>query len=232
MKGWVYVISNKAMPGLVKVGYSMKDPEIRASELNTTGVPHPYLVDFEALVDNPFSVEQACHKELASCREGKEWFRSSPEQAIAAIKRVVEGDIYTENYKRVDRARAEEIARQTAEIRRQESIKEEKRLQREIAIDQRRKEINEKYESLLAEVLPKATYWSYFMVVAFFILILVAILFPNMQETSGFLLVAILSFIITPLVRGQIEEKTKRSKEYQALISKREEELKALDEGG
>jgi len=33
MKGWVYVITNKAMPGLVKIGFSMKDTEIRASEL-------------------------------------------------------------------------------------------------------------------------------------------------------------------------------------------------------
>ena len=26
LKGWIYVISNKALPGLVKVGYSTKDP--------------------------------------------------------------------------------------------------------------------------------------------------------------------------------------------------------------
>jgi len=36
MKGWVYVISNKAMSGLVKVGYSTKDPELRAAELSHT----------------------------------------------------------------------------------------------------------------------------------------------------------------------------------------------------
>ncbi|WP_295427803.1 GIY-YIG nuclease family protein [uncultured Thiodictyon sp.] len=33
MKGFVYVMSNKAMPGLVKIGYSTKHPELRAEEL-------------------------------------------------------------------------------------------------------------------------------------------------------------------------------------------------------
>jgi hypothetical protein len=40
MRGWIYVISNNSMPGLVKVGYSMKDPEERAKELDHTGTPH------------------------------------------------------------------------------------------------------------------------------------------------------------------------------------------------
>ena len=46
MKGWVYVISNKAMPGIIKVGYSNKDPKERAAELGT-GAPHPYKVEYE-----------------------------------------------------------------------------------------------------------------------------------------------------------------------------------------
>jgi hypothetical protein len=34
MVGWVYIITNESMPGLVKVGYSSKHPEYRAAELN------------------------------------------------------------------------------------------------------------------------------------------------------------------------------------------------------
>jgi len=37
MKGWVYVITNKAMPSLVKVGFLTKDPGLRAKELGNTG---------------------------------------------------------------------------------------------------------------------------------------------------------------------------------------------------
>lgn len=47
MRGWVYIITNKSMPGLVKIGYTMKDPELRAAELYNTGSPHPYKVDYD-----------------------------------------------------------------------------------------------------------------------------------------------------------------------------------------
>lgn len=53
MRGWVYVMSNRSMPNLVKVGFSSKDPELRAKELAHTGTPHPYVVDYEALVRDP-----------------------------------------------------------------------------------------------------------------------------------------------------------------------------------
>ncbi len=70
MKGWVYVISNKAMPGLIKVGFSMKDTEIRANELNHTGTPHPYVVEYDVLVESPRDVEQNIHKKLHAKQEG------------------------------------------------------------------------------------------------------------------------------------------------------------------
>lgn len=53
MKGWVYIITNEAMPNLLKVGFSTKDPELRANELHTTGVPYRYVVEYEALVNEP-----------------------------------------------------------------------------------------------------------------------------------------------------------------------------------
>lgn len=58
LRGWVYVITNKAMVDLVKVGFSTKDPVLRAREFDATGVPHRYEVVFDALVSNPRDVEQ------------------------------------------------------------------------------------------------------------------------------------------------------------------------------
>lgn len=72
MKGWVYVISNRAMPGLVKVGYSEKDPEERAKELDHTGAPYPYIVEYEILVEGPYEIEQRVHQILSRYLEGKE----------------------------------------------------------------------------------------------------------------------------------------------------------------
>ena len=109
MKGWVYVITNNAMPDLVKVGYSTKDPELRAKELNHTGIPHPYLVEYELLIDEPYKIEQKTHKLLSERHEGKEWFRCSPEEAVAAVKQVAEKGIITEIYKRAVRLKTEEL---------------------------------------------------------------------------------------------------------------------------
>jgi hypothetical protein len=110
MKGWVYVITNKAMPDLVKVGYSMTDPDLRAKELNHTGSPHPYLVEYELLIDEPRQVEQKTHKLLSAKHEGKEWFRCTPEEAVVAIRQIAGDRIITETnkYKRVERTKVED----------------------------------------------------------------------------------------------------------------------------
>ncbi len=86
MRGWVYVMTNKSMPGLVKVGFSTKDPSFRAQELCGTGHPHPFLVEYDALVEGPRLVEQAVHRELARYHESKEFFRVAVELAVQAIQ--------------------------------------------------------------------------------------------------------------------------------------------------
>ena len=96
IRGWVYVVSNQAMPGLLKVGFSTKDPTLRALELNNTGAPHPYVVLYDALVQEPRDVEQRVHRDLQSRCVGKEWFSCPPDVAVAAIRRVAAGKIITE----------------------------------------------------------------------------------------------------------------------------------------
>ncbi len=100
MRGWVYVISNQAMPGIVKIGYSMKDPNARAEELAHTGAPLPYSVDYEVLVHNPHSIEQAAHQALKDVRvsDNREWFRCSTSAAVSAIRTVVGPGALLENY--------------------------------------------------------------------------------------------------------------------------------------
>lgn len=106
MRGWVYIITNKSMPGLIKVGYTMKDPELRAAELNHTGAPHPYNVDYDVLIENPREIENRVHCYLKNQKEGKEWFRCTTKEAIAAIKAVAGTDVILENVKHVDSAKS------------------------------------------------------------------------------------------------------------------------------
>lgn len=129
MKGWVYVITNEAMPGIVKVGYTLKDPDIRARNLNHTGSPTPYVVDYELLVENPKAIEKATHELLAAKREGKEWFKCTSEEAIAAIKQIVNDEFITENYKRAEREKAEALYR--SELHKREIIQKQLQCEQE-----------------------------------------------------------------------------------------------------
>jgi hypothetical protein len=91
IRGWVYILTNKAMPGLVKVGFSTKDPSLRASELEGTGLPHPFVVAYDVLVLEPRDVEQQTHAGLKDAREAKEFFRVSVSEAVAAVRAAISG---------------------------------------------------------------------------------------------------------------------------------------------
>ena len=88
MRGWVYVITNKSMPDFLKVGFTLKDPNLRARELNSTGLPHSYVVEYEVFVEHPRHCEQKAHTLLKEYREGKEWFNCSLAHAISVIQKV------------------------------------------------------------------------------------------------------------------------------------------------
>ncbi len=88
-RGWVYVLSNKAMPGLLKIGFSTKDPMDRAVELEGTGVPFSFVLEYDVLVQDPRSVEVNTHRSLSQRHEAKEFFRTSVDDAISAIKAVM-----------------------------------------------------------------------------------------------------------------------------------------------
>ena len=102
MRGWVYVISNESMPGLVKVGFTLKDPVARAEELAHTGNPLPYQVDYEILLHDPQSVERAAHEALNDVRvsEEREWFRCPIQKAVDAIRAIAGSGALLENFKR------------------------------------------------------------------------------------------------------------------------------------
>ena len=59
----VYVLTNPAMPGLVKIGSTVsEDASIRLAQLYSTGVPFPFNLEFAAKVSNCDEVERALHR--------------------------------------------------------------------------------------------------------------------------------------------------------------------------
>jgi TPR repeat protein len=99
VRGWVYVITNPAMPNILKIGFSTKDPQLRAQEFYHTNSPHPFIVEYDVLVESPRNFEQLIHKELSHLNEGKEWFRCSVSEAVSAIREIIGNEIILENLK-------------------------------------------------------------------------------------------------------------------------------------
>jgi len=85
----VYVLTNPAMPGIVKIGRtSHLDAKTRIEQLYTTGVPVPFDLEFACKVPNSDEVERALHLAFAPHRVNprREFFRIEAGQAIAILK--------------------------------------------------------------------------------------------------------------------------------------------------
>jgi hypothetical protein len=80
--GYVYCMSNPAMPGLLKIGYTERTIDERLQEANlSTWVPQPFLLEFAKFVKQPNAKEQIIHRILAAERVNprREFFRASVE---------------------------------------------------------------------------------------------------------------------------------------------------------
>tara|TARA_B100001287_G_scaffold228911_1_gene199149 strand:+ start:64 stop:672 length:609 start_codon:yes stop_codon:yes gene_type:complete len=85
----VYILTNEAMPGLVKIGRTSKPIEERLKELGSkTGVPLPFSCYYAAEVDDAAKLEDVFHKAYADNRvnPNREFFSISPEAARTILK--------------------------------------------------------------------------------------------------------------------------------------------------
>ena len=66
-EGWVYCISNPSMPGLLKIGMTLRTPQERLKEANSSDTWRPptnFMIEFAKRVHNPFQKERTLHKLL------------------------------------------------------------------------------------------------------------------------------------------------------------------------
>lgn len=87
-EGIVYVLTNPAMPGIVKIGKTTRGMSARLNELYSTGVPLPFECAYAARVDDEAKVERAFHQAFGPYRINarREFFDIQPEQAIALLE--------------------------------------------------------------------------------------------------------------------------------------------------
>lgn len=90
-KGFVYVLTNPSMPGLVKIGMTTRSVEERAEELYTSGVPERFEVAYYTPSPDCEELERAVHESLSKQRKNgsREFFEVSTLQA----ERVVQNEL-------------------------------------------------------------------------------------------------------------------------------------------
>lgn len=87
--GIVYVLTNPAMPDLVKIGMTNRESvDARLKELFNTSVPVPFECEYACKVTDSAKVEKALHIAFHPYKihPQREFFKINPEQAIAILK--------------------------------------------------------------------------------------------------------------------------------------------------
>ena len=87
-EGWVYVFSNSAMPGILKVGRTSGSLEKRAAELHGTGIPKKFRVEIAVRVTDCVALEGWLHARFRKDRVNarREFFTTALSELIAAIE--------------------------------------------------------------------------------------------------------------------------------------------------
>lgn len=85
--GFVYILINPAMRGLVKIGLTERTSPTRAKELQTTGVPDEFVVVYDELVTNCKLVEERVHQRFDGFRynPNREFFQIPIRDAIRGL---------------------------------------------------------------------------------------------------------------------------------------------------
>jgi hypothetical protein len=118
----VYIYKNKAMPGLVKIGWTRRNAKVRVKEQHE-GLPYPHDVAHEFYFEedkNARFAEQHVHKALNHCRIAKkEWFRTSLSEAESLVRRQweISGDAEKVRLAQRKRIAAQELLRQQQQLK-------------------------------------------------------------------------------------------------------------------
>lgn len=85
----IYILTNEAMPGYVKIGKTTNNLEQHVKELSaSTSIPLPFTVFYACIVKNANFVEHQLHDAFDDNRVNpkREFFRVAPERVVAALK--------------------------------------------------------------------------------------------------------------------------------------------------
>lgn len=96
----IYILTNEAMPGYIKIGMTNNSLEERIRQLDRTNIPLPFECYYACEVENAHEEERWLHSVFSDrrVRDGREFFQIDPERVVTAIRRVQKRDITPKNF--------------------------------------------------------------------------------------------------------------------------------------
>lgn len=91
VRGFLYILSNPSMPGLLKIGMTEGDVSERIKQLSSgTGVAEPFVLEAQIISADPLRDERIVHERLAPYRKpNREFFELSVRDAVATLQQVL-----------------------------------------------------------------------------------------------------------------------------------------------
>jgi hypothetical protein len=89
--GYIYILSNPGMPGVLKIGQTSGRIQQRVDQLGAaTGVPNPFVIEAYFVSQRPADDEKRLHDALAKYRcPGKEFFDITLSSALDYGERIL-----------------------------------------------------------------------------------------------------------------------------------------------
>lgn len=86
--GKVYILTNDAMPGIIKIGVTEGKIEERIRGLDNTSVPLPFRFYYAIETDRYREIESNIHNAFGEyrMRANREFFKMDPERAVSALR--------------------------------------------------------------------------------------------------------------------------------------------------
>lgn len=96
---YVYILTNDAMPGIIKIGLTENHVTERILQLDTTSVPVPFQCYYAARVEDNKKVEKALHTAFGDfrLRPNREFFKMDPFRVKAILEVLAIEDVTPRN---------------------------------------------------------------------------------------------------------------------------------------
>lgn len=90
-EGYIYILENHSIPGILKIGYTDRSVQDRVREINSaTGVITPWYSISHYHCKSPKHIETLVHQSLSTHRVNKEGFNVSLKQAKKIIEHIID----------------------------------------------------------------------------------------------------------------------------------------------